>query len=548
MVNTKEIIIGLVVGLLIAGLIYGLTYLPGYFKRDNFPPKHSIKFVSINDYSFRDWALRLNEDNLELPHTGYFRSHLMSFPILLKDVGIPVQTENDKTIIGQFESIGQKSELFGKFEATISKLKPTEIKVELFSGKFSDANVSSNRISGKINITENIESNAIKGTLQIGSTNYGGIPFSGTNLNFDGDINQINANVITQVSGHQGTSVELSGAFVQQNFLNISGLLNISSLRDLTKTVQIIAMGEEIELPDFIDKISSLEIEIQQDMSARIADNAIKFDVMSPVFGEGYKGAAILDKTEQILELGARFNNYWIESYPYNFEKISGNTRTQAVSKLFLNGINDDVFGPVTSRLENVTLQKGDLVLKDLNALIRYESLTPLKIEDSSLKISEMVLDDAIQNVSISIEQESNLFVPKTISGLWNNTEVSFDLAFSEDRELPDLNITNIYDDVAELSDLLRLNLQFSAPLEFSKTWKFNGTSYVSDDLDFKNAEPGILTLNEDIPELTNIYVKNMRLKLEDEKTALLTVKGKHPLIYGQRPIKISTKLERIVE
>ncbi len=548
MINLREIGIGLGVGCFIILIIFGVMYVPGFFADRSLPDKQSIKFISINDYSFRDWALRLNDQNLKVPHTGYFKSHLIAVPILLKDLGIAEESQNSKRILGQFESLGQKTELIGKFEAIVTQYQPTKITIDLFSGKFNDANVSGNRISGKINITENIESNAIDGNLQIGSTNYGGIPFGGTNLRFKGDMNAINANITTQVSGHQGTSVELTGTFVQQNFLNIKGLLNITAASDLVKTVQMIAAGREFPLPPFFNKIKPLQIEITQDLTSKISADSVKFDVETSYFGQGFKSAAILDKSKSRLQLGARFENFWLDAYPYDLTKTSGEVRTQAIAELSLDQKDNDTYGPFTTRLENIVLEKEGFKLTDVNGLITYESLSPVKVDMISLSASEMFLDEPITNVVFEMDYDDNeRLTPRNISGLWNNRKTLFEPQANESYTLPDLDVSNVYNEFAEVSELLKLDLTFSAPLKFSKTWKFKDKGYQSEDLKFVNTEQGVLTLNENIPELTNIYVDDMTLVLDD-KTASLKVKGTHPLIYGKKPIRIDTTLERRVE
>ena len=548
MIELREIIIGVIIGGVLATIIFGITYLPGFLSDQTLPERHSVKFVSVNEYSFRDWALRLDENNLSLPHTGFFRSHFLSAPIQLKDVQIVDPDEKTRQIFGQFESLDSNTDLFGKFEGRLTEGEATKIKVELFSAKINNPDVSVNRVSGQIDITENITSHNIAGNLQIGSVNYGGLPFGATNLKFNGDMSLITADVTTQLSGHQGTTGEFKGVFQETHFLNISGFLNIESLPNLFGTLQTLASGSSSNTPEILEEISTLSIELRQDINAKNGDQAVKFDFITKQFGDGFKSAAILNKSKKDLQIGAIFRNYWLNEYPYDLKATTGETVTQGVMQLSFNQQADDTYGPLTTRLRNMSFERGDFALNNVNGVINYKSLSPLLIEEISLSAQEMILDEPLTNISINMKQQNNQILVSNLSGRWQQNDINLGIRHGGQGKLPDLLIEKEYSNIIDLTNILGLDFKFSAPIELSKTWRFNGSSYESKNLAFTNTEPGILTLNENIPELSNLYIEKMNLTLEDQKTALLNATGTNPLLYGKKPITIQTKLERFVD
>ncbi len=545
-IKSQELIMGVIIGGVITILICAAIYLPRIWKTKSLPEQQSIKFISINNYSFRDWALRLNEDTLKLPHNGYFRSHALSAPISLKDISIMPVSDISQRIFGQFESVERDMEIFGKFEATITDYEPTIIDIELFSGKITDPQTSVNRISGKLQIIENLESNLINGTIQIGSINYGGLPFGSTALKLSGDLNAIKSEIVTNISGHQGSTASIKADFQLGTLINISGSLNVQSLEDLIKTIEVTALGQSYELPNIFTQIGGIKIEFQQMPLASRGKDASKFNLSTESFGKGFKGAAILDKAEQSLQLGARFEDFWIFDFPYELQKTKGTIKTQAIAMLTFNQKNDDVLGPLKATLEDVTLERSEFKIENLNGSLNFKSLSPPTMEEAVLKASRVILDEAITDVTISLKQDSGSIKLTSLNGIWANTETDFEI--NETDQLPNLSVKKQYDNIAELSNMTGLAFKFSAPVEFSKTWTFNGEKYLGTDLKLTNTESGILTLNDSIPELTNIFIKDLNLIFEDQSTAFLSAHGTHPLLYSEMPVTIETKLQRFID
>ena len=548
MFNTKDIIAGITVGLLIAGLIVGALYLPKVFSEDNLPPPQEAKFITINEQSFRDWALRLNEENVNYQHTGGFRSQIATFPMTFKNVQIADTEDGKRRVFGQFESFGSDTyEAFGKFESEISQSSAIEIQIELFSGKLSTETTSANRISGKITIVESRQQASIKGALQMGSLNYAGLPFGATNLDFGGVPQGITAQASSQVSGHQGSVIEVTGEFVKGAFQRPSGTLKVASLNNLATTIEAIASGQSTGLPYLLQNMTDLEVAFQLDQRAKLPAGSWKFDLKTDAFGDKFQSIAVLNKPEKKLKLAARMHDFWLKDFPYGLQKVSGDVTTQGIIELSLNQTDDEVYGPFSTKFEKMNLKKEKLEIKNANALIKYSSLNPLVIEDFDIYADSMNLDEPFQNITFSMANGANGIEVKTIKGFWKSAPIELELDFKEDRELPDLYAQREVSNISDLSNILGVDLRFSGPIRFRKSWIFNGLEYESQDLSFKNTAPGILTLNENIPELRNLYINDIELILEDHKTAALNAKGTNPLLYGDKPVMIKTKLQRAV-
>ena len=168
-------------------------------------------------------------------------------------------------------------------------------------------------------------------------------------------------------------------------------------------------------------------------------------------------------------------------------------------------------------------------------------------IEDFDIYADSMNLDEPFQNITFSMANGANGIEVQAIKGFWKGEPIDLELDFKEDKELPDLYAEREVSNISDLSNILGVDLRFSGPIRFRKSWTFNGLEYESQDLSFKNTAPGILTLNENIPELRNLYINDIELILEDHKTAALNAKGTNPLLYGDKPVMIKTKLQRAV-
>ncbi len=550
MLNSKDVFTGIFAGLGIAALIVGALYFPKLFSEDYLPPKQSAKFISVNEQSFRDWALRLNETNVDYQHTGGFRSQIATFPVYFKDVKIADTENGTRRVFGQFESFGSDTyEFFGKFETTVTDIRPVEIKVELFSGKVTSDNSSANRLSGNITIIETRENATIEGSIQMGSLNYAGLPFGATSLDFKGDQQEITAKVSSQVSGHQGTKLVTNGAFIKGRLHDLSGEIDISSLPDLLATIEAVASGHSSEPPEFLKKLPELTLTFQEDPEADLPSKSVKFDLKTDAFGNKFQSIAVLNKPEKKLKLAAKMYNFWIRDFPYGLQKVSGDITTQGIVELTLDQTDNEIYGPFSTKLEDLTLQNGEVRIEKATALVEYTSLSPLEIAPFEISSPSMMLDEPLTNLVFSVRADQQNLSIENIHAVWRDSPVDIEISQTGNSdELPDLYIRKDFQNTLEISDILGVALKFSGPIEFEKSWIFNGNAYESKDLSFRNTAPGILTLSETIPELRNLYIKDIELILEDEHTAALQAKGTNPLFSGDKPILIKTKLQRSVD
>ncbi|MCB9963859.1 MAG: hypothetical protein H6855_02435 [Rhodospirillales bacterium] len=550
MLEIREIITGALIGIGIILCICAALYGPDYIREISYPSRQKVQLIAVGKYSFRDWAFRLRDENIKNPHLGYIRTPVFSLPVKLLDIKY-VDQGGTRRVYGQFESQASQVDFFGKFEATVKEKGPSRIEADILSGKNSNDIASLSRISGKISFIENINTGLIEGDLQIGSANYGGLPFGGTQLRIKGDRKLVGAEILTHVSGHQGTTFKIIGGFEDGTLKDLSGDVEIDNLQGLIETINMLASGETFTLPDYFKSFRAFHIGFHQKNPEAGSYDRKEFELTSKTLGKKFNGIAQFQSRNNVLKLAGRMVDVWPQAYPSGLTQTAGHTLTQGVLELSLNQKNDDVFGPYMTVFHDVTLEKGPLKLKGLNGSLTYDTLFPVEGRSTDFQLQELDLGpDTLKNIKIKqlALVDGILEIGPAVTVEWRELKFPLSMEYHPEDDVMEFKLKENFQNTSRLSDILRFDFSFSGALGLEKIWSLQKDKLISHDMILKNTTPGILTLNESVPELSNIFVKNLSIDLESDKIARLKVKGRHPTVYGASPVTLNTSIERFVE